>query len=538
MSAVSKEDLRQVQKAAYLAITNLNSADSLGPGMCTRYILPAILCLVGVPQLLVSACARKSSKLDSPPTSPTDSVSVDGNSSVSVIYDPQEMFVVRTIIELSQYIGIDSCADIILKKIFNEVLPNLVQSVSLSLSISTSGSFMEVFFLLNGLLASLSQEFVKLYYLRPQEASKISLCSLVTLFPHLKDSDEDVTTSEKCDENARRQLVQVELYRLLITTCMYVGPEYTIEWVLPQIDEFFKTFVDAYGGRSLDRKDFHRSLEMAAELVVPLIQLVEAEAFYTAVPHLNPRLEMWLLSKSAGEQCTSPPLPVSILPAAPSSDAPNTPKSGKGFMSWLSGLGSKSANKSSATKEYERNKKKGSIPPEDSIVDIPLAPIPHPKPKLAAEQYSSTPQSSLKPESTSLQADIIDRPALLPDEGREIMEEIAKLSFATESITKETELIDTIEVAFEIPAVPLESPREVDRFIEENLVTDGPSKFYSTIFLSGAQSAKVTNTVGRKSLIRLLLIKYPQLFKLFFLSIFTYSPPSIYKAIRCPRWRE
>jgi hypothetical protein len=33
---------------------------------------------------------------------------------------------------------------------------------------------------------------------------------------------------------------------------------------------------------------------------MPLVQLVGAEAFYTAVPNLNPRLEMWLLSIGSG----------------------------------------------------------------------------------------------------------------------------------------------------------------------------------------------------------------------------------------------
>lgn len=479
MSKVSKDDLRQVQKAAYLAITNLNSADSLGPGICTRYILPAILCLVGVPQLLVSACSKKSAKYDSPPISPNESSTTD---EVAIIYDPQEMFVVRTIIDLSQYIGIDACAEIILKKIFDNVLPNLAKSISQSLSISSSGSFMEVFFLLNGLLASLSQEFVKSYYLRPHDSTKISLCTLLSLFPQFKNLEDEILTPEKNDENARRQLVQTELYRLLITTCMYVGPEITIDAVLPHIDEFFKSFVNTYGVISLDRKDFHKALEMAADLFVPIIQLVEAEAFYTAVPHLNPRLEMWLLSKSAGEPCTSPPLPASILPAAPSSgEAPSTPKTGKGFMNWLSGLGSKSMSKSTATKEYERNKKKHFPTVVEEQIDIPMATM---KPKLAAEHYNTKlGDSKITPTQDPIaDEEFVERPQILPDESECIREELSKLAWTPEPTVGGK----GIDISIDVP-----NADESD-MISEALISSGPSAFYSNVMFSGVNGTKTT----------------------------------------------
>ena len=83
----------------------------------------------------------------------------------------------------------------------------------------------------------------------------------------------------------------IELSRLIITTCYVVGPEITFDWVLHHIDVFFDAFVKTYGELSLEREDFHR-LELASELVVPIIQLVGAEAFYTAVPSLNPRLDV------------------------------------------------------------------------------------------------------------------------------------------------------------------------------------------------------------------------------------------------------
>ena len=63
---------------------------------------------------------------------------------------------------------------------------------------------------------------------------------------------------------------------------MVVGPDVTFEFVLPYVNNFFDTFVQTYGAVPLDRPDFLRGLELAAELFVPLVQLVGAEAFYTA----------------------------------------------------------------------------------------------------------------------------------------------------------------------------------------------------------------------------------------------------------------
>ena len=43
--------LREVQQSAVIAVVNLAGPDSLGPGLCVRYVLPALLCLFGIPQL-------------------------------------------------------------------------------------------------------------------------------------------------------------------------------------------------------------------------------------------------------------------------------------------------------------------------------------------------------------------------------------------------------------------------------------------------------------------------------------------------------
>ena len=338
MSKLEIEQLRQIQKAASVAITMLSNPECLGPGLCTRYIIPSILCIVGVPQLVAPIT----------------------HSDKSASYDPQEMFVVRTIVDLSHSVGMNACANIILSKIFKEILPHLCESLKNSFSPSMCGSFMEILFLLNGILTSVSFDVVKRFYVRPYESNSLSLASLLNKFPLVvyENNEPSSIPFAKKNEYDRRYIVSLELNRLITTTCYVIGPEITFEWVLPHIDAFFESFVHTYGELPLQREDFHKGLELASELVVPIIQLVGAEAFYTAVSHLNPRLELWLINKSSGQPCSSPPLPPSILPPASKGgiEMHSSPK--KGIMSWLSTQWkSSSQSKSLASKEYERKRR-------------------------------------------------------------------------------------------------------------------------------------------------------------------------------------
>ena len=53
---VSPADIILVQQAAKVVLSRLSYPDYLGPGLCTRYIVPALLCLIGIPQLAFAAC--------------------------------------------------------------------------------------------------------------------------------------------------------------------------------------------------------------------------------------------------------------------------------------------------------------------------------------------------------------------------------------------------------------------------------------------------------------------------------------------------
>jgi hypothetical protein len=79
-----------------------------------------------------------------------------------------------------------------------------------------------------------------------------------------------------------------------------------------------------------------KGFELGAALFLPLAQLTGPELFHTAVPNLNPRLEMWLLSIGSGGIRTSPPLPSNIFPEVVQTN--NDDKNKKvGLFDWISG---------------------------------------------------------------------------------------------------------------------------------------------------------------------------------------------------------
>jgi hypothetical protein len=77
---------------------------------------------------------------------------------------------------------------------------------------------------------------------------------------------------------------------------------------------------------------------------------VGPSAFYSTVPHLNPRLEMWLVSIGSNIVAKSPPLPNTIWPPLMSKEEKKVTKN-KGFMQWISGkISSSSSSIISSTK--------------------------------------------------------------------------------------------------------------------------------------------------------------------------------------------
>ena len=80
------------------------------------------------------------------------------------------------------------------------------------------------------------------------------------------------------------------------------------------------------------------------------MSIVGPSAFYSTVPHLNPRLEMWLVSIGSNIVAKSPPLPDTIWPPLMSKEEKKVTKN-KGFMQWISGkISSSSSSIISSTK--------------------------------------------------------------------------------------------------------------------------------------------------------------------------------------------
>lgn len=468
-------ETKLVQQAAKVAISRLSYPDYMGPGICTRYVVPALLCLVGVPVLASASyhfhapqpfraahlaaedkeaesdsakkARRRSRKAlrgvvlseefvqalfveaqkerprtrnavsisrqlsqealvdatdDAPDASPPQVAASDvasspqrehkaspspsppsGQASVGPVakypqsvrrqmvaeyisshtqYEPQDMFVVRSLVGICTTIGELTTSELVLSKLFHLILPHLDTLLTQALQVqggdsaaassgnslsSIMSAFMEVIQVLSGLLPGLSADTVSEYYLQASKWSHMCIPNILLILPltipkvYLPNSalDEEVETFEEMLEVIefnRRCAVHLDLVRLLISCCMAVGSEATIEFVLPAVDKFYSHFVHTYSCLAVECKIMLKAFEIGAELFIPLVQLVGAEIFYTLVPHLNPRLEMWLISVHAKGECKTPPLPSNILPEAVGQIAVEKKEPKKGFFNWLS----------------------------------------------------------------------------------------------------------------------------------------------------------------------------------------------------------
>lgn len=342
----SLEAINCIQKAAVQAVVKLCDPEVLGPGLCARYVVPALMCLVGLPNLAVTGFSSKntSESIEKFYESESDGdvieeFIINGNS-----YKPDVMFCTRAVALICCKLKEAVTSEVVLQKIFACIIPQIIEKNS-SNSTPYLASLMEITFLLNGILPSLSTDVVQRAYLQIG-SSGISLPKLllsVPLSPILSiHDDENELTSSTLNYYIivqRRYLLLLEISRLLVSVAMIVGPVTTISHILPSIDEFFSNFVDLYGRIPINSVTMMKALELGADLYTPLTQLTGPEAFSTAVSSVNPRLEMWLASIGSGGERTSPPLPSSILPenSETSSILLQEPEAGKygGFRAWV-----------------------------------------------------------------------------------------------------------------------------------------------------------------------------------------------------------
>ncbi|RYH21171.1 hypothetical protein EON65_21320 [archaeon] len=408
LRGTSTEAVSEVQLAAVTALRDLAEPYSLGSGIVARYILPSLLSLVGIPQLAIGGFERHSNdhrmseedakKLfnnvvaqkaaaralltdddrpnisdiaDSPPPGGDrldsssskdnqDKVHLERYVTNKAVFRAQDMHVIRAVVDIAHKVGELVTSELILANILNVAVADLETQLPIATSKpGVAAATMEVILLITGLLPMLSPQTVQHDVLQPSKISECCLPKLLSCWPlaatwtFLDDiTDSDLSSVEKCVEGVRMHTVLTELCRLLVSASMIVGPEACGEFVLPHVDIFFKNFVSVFGMIPVESRTMMKAFELGAALYMPLLQLVGPEAFYTSVPNVNPRLDMWLSSIGSHVPLKSPPLPSNIWPEV-TNEVTNQPEKKKGLMQWISGRSKwmSSLTSSSSTKE-------------------------------------------------------------------------------------------------------------------------------------------------------------------------------------------
>jgi hypothetical protein len=334
-------------------------------------------------------------------------------------FNAEHMYVVKVIVEMGTKLGDVVISELILSNIVNIILPELENQLNSTSSSSSlpvkpgiAAALMEIILLLNGLLPILSPETIQHDLLQPSRLSGscipklLSIWPLIPAFSFLDDSLADDTLTVggggngsngstfnilSCIESVRMHIVLLELCRLIVSMSMIVGPDLTSEYVLPHLDKFFANFVSSYGIFPVESKTMLKAFELGAEIYLPLVQIVSAEAFYTTVPNLNPRLEMWLRGIGSNIPPTSPPLPPNIWPEITSEVSSRPEKKKAGIISWIRGsLMSSSSNASTGTTSSSLSSSSGSNPTPASIVPVAVS---HP-PSLSQTSKSASSTSN------------------------------------------------------------------------------------------------------------------------------------------------
>lgn len=154
------DDINNVQKAAVQAIVRLCDPEMLGPGLCARYIVPALICLVGIPNLAVTGYSNN--RLTD--VNDLDTYAVDEFIMSEGSYKPEMMFATRAVALVCCKLGEVVTSEVVLQKIFVCIIPQILDTSANS--IQYLASLMEITFLLSGILASLSPEIVQRAYLQ------------------------------------------------------------------------------------------------------------------------------------------------------------------------------------------------------------------------------------------------------------------------------------------------------------------------------------------------------------------------------------
>ena len=329
-------ELQLVQEEATRTVVMMSLPDALGMGLCVRYVLPALLSLAANPRYSISGFGFY---LDD------DDYNTDSSSKKFLFCDkavalseyPEScMYVTKAILGICNLGGEVVISNLVLPKLLHEILPGLLEGISNAYS-STNlndlpscspagyvGALLETIAMLRGMINMLSLQTIRHFYFNAPmkkctEDSHLHLDSAASLFSILKKlplpylpcplpSDmEDSTLQTNLRKNAilefrRLHAAFLELNRLVVVAASQVGPEVIQSYILPAIDKFFTKFVHTYCDLDVRSDVMSLAFEIGRSLYLPLVQLVGADTFSTAVPEVNPRLEVWLLHDSASSR--------------------------------------------------------------------------------------------------------------------------------------------------------------------------------------------------------------------------------------------
>ena len=322
---LSGVDLVEIQAAAARVIPTLASPQLLGPGLACRYVLPALLCLVGSPKVAIVSEFEQRAAPDS----------ANERDDTATTYEPQHMFIVPATVDLALRMGEVVTCEVVLKKIFEGTLPAVVSAFDheQDYMVSAKGcvALMEVIFLLSSLLPTLQASSVVNYFLKPARRSCLSLPALLHRLPMHTSMAVEGGDWHAMQLQARWQRVRLNFCRLLTSACMIAGARVAFELVIPAVDVFFGAFVAHYGATPVTEKGFLDGIEVGAQLYTTLGQLVGMSAMEERLTHTNPALVMWLRCEGSGGDRRE--LPQSVLPdtLSPKLESPLVKSKGKGM---------------------------------------------------------------------------------------------------------------------------------------------------------------------------------------------------------------
>lgn len=219
---VSKVEIQKVQDAATAAISSLGHQRSMGPALCLRFVLPAVLCLVCNPSLAVTGYyteplaaeyhkhemnksgarfARRGPNSDSGKDDSDSDDPHSGNASPSIastidlkndaidalsIYDTEHMYAVRALEEICQHSGVAATIELILPHLLQNVFPKLEKyydSPNRQSSAAMNACILELVSIVGGMLPFMSPTVVVNNFFLMQKSTGFCLLNMLVDLP-------------------------------------------------------------------------------------------------------------------------------------------------------------------------------------------------------------------------------------------------------------------------------------------------------------------------------------------------------------------